>query len=333
MRPARKSNHDGRRPERFLVTGSEGCIGAWVVRGLAEASHHTVAVDLPPAGRRLDKILDAELGERIVHIDGDITAPGFLEQVIREHQITRVIHLAALQVPFVAADPILGGDVNVIGTLRLLEAVRGANGQVRGVVYASSTGAIGPAEAPHEPMTLYGAFKLCNEHTARFYASDYDTYTIGLRPCIVYGPARDQGLTAALTHALKACVLGVPYEIPFGGLVDVQYTQDVAAAFIRCALLDDNDGAAVYDLHGDAVSVAQYVAALRRLRPEAVDLVTCVDAPIPGNVDVDDRDLVARLGALPKTPLEEGIRRSVETFERHRDAGLLSVDELSVATA
>jgi UDP-glucuronate 4-epimerase len=321
------------REERFLVTGSEGCIGAWTVRNLVTAGCYTVATDLPPAGRRLGKVLDPGLLDRVVHVDGDVTAEGMLERVIREHEITRVIHLAALQVPFVAADPILGGEVNVIGTLRVLESVRAAGRQVRGVAYASSTGATGPIDAPHEPLTLYGAFKLCNEHTARLYARDYDTYAIGLRPCIVYGPGRDQGLTAALTHALKAVVLDVPYEIPFGGLVDAQYTQDVATAFIRCALLDGNEGAAVYDLHGDAITVADYIATIGRVVPRAEELVTYADVPIPGNVDVDDHDLVARLGALPKTSLEEGIRRSIEVFQRHRDAGTLTVGELPLAPA
>lgn len=316
------------RAERFLVTGSEGCIGAWAVRNLARAGCGVVAMDLPPAGRRLGKILEGGLADGVTHVDGDVTVPGMLHQVITEQAVTRVIHLAALQVPFVQADPVLGAQVNVVGMLRVMEAVRGANGQVRGVAYASSTGAIGPADAPHLPLTLYGAYKLCNEHTARLYARDFDTYAIGLRPCIVYGPGRDQGLTAALTHALKAAVLGVPYEVPFGGRVDAQYTEDVATAFIRCAMLDNTGEADVYDLHGDAVSVSEYLKAIFRAAPEAEGLLTYADTDIPGKVDVDDRLLVQRLGGLPKTSLEEGIRQSLAAFRRHRDAGLLSVDEL-----
>ena len=58
------------------------------------------------------------------------------------------------------------------------------------------------------------------------------TPSIGLRPCVVYGPNRDQGFSAAITHALKAAVLGLPYTIPFQGRIDLQYADDVAAAFV-----------------------------------------------------------------------------------------------------
>ena len=73
--------------------------------------------------------------------------------------------------------------------------------------------------------TLYGVFKAANEESARFYARDYETPSIGLRPCVVYGPNRDQEFSAAITHALKAAVLGLPYTIPFHGLIDLQYAQ------------------------------------------------------------------------------------------------------------
>lgn len=312
--------------ERFLVTGSEGCIGAWTVRNLIAAGFATVALDLEPTGRRLAKILNPDPSHNLNHVAGDLRDSELVERVVNEHQITRIVHLAALQVPFVAADPVLGGEVNVVGTIRVFEAVRRANGLVRGMSYASSAAAIGPSAAPHEPETLYGAYKMCNEHSARIYARDYATPSIGLRPCIVYGPARDQGMTAALTHAMKAAVLGIPFRIPFGGQIDAQYAQDVASAFIRCALVDGVEGAPVYDLHGDAVTVADFVDLIRSECPDAE--ITHEDKPIPGNVTVDDTDLIEMLGGLPKTSLAVGVHRSIETFGELARAGKLSADEL-----
>jgi UDP-glucuronate 4-epimerase len=316
--------------ERFLVTGSEGCIGAWVVRNLALAGVPVVAVDIAPGGTRLHKILGEAGRATVTHVVGDLGDDGLIDRLIGEHEITRVAHLAALQVPFVAADPILGGTVNVMGTLRVLEAVRGHNDRVRGLVYASSAAAYGPDDAPADPETLYGVFKLCNEHCARLYARDYATPSIGLRPVIVYGPARDQGMTAALTHALKAAVLCVPYEIPFTGLVDAQYTEDVAISFIRSALVDGNDGASVYDLHGTAVHVPEFIAAIERVMPEAAGLVTCGTSVVPGRLIVSDADLMERIGGQPKTALDEGIRRSLAVFEAHRREGILRADDIPV---
>lgn len=318
--------------EKFLVTGSEGCIGAWVVRNLTLAGCRTVAADITPAGTRLDKILDRSRYSTLVHEHADLLDDQAIERIIKQHGVTRVIHLAALQVPFVYANPLLGTQVNVIGTLRVLEAIRSAGGQVRGVSYASSAAAVGPVNDPHSPETLYGALKLCNEHTARIYARDYGVSSVGLRPCIVYGPTRDQGMTSALTTALKAVALKVPYQIPFNGLVDLQFAEDVASAFIRSALLDGNTEGKVYDLHGDAVTVEDFVASIEKIEPAAKGLVSYLDDTIPGNVDVDDIELRNRIGDLPKTPIEDGIRKSLSIFGRHIEQGLLAPNEVLAST-
>src|SRR6516164_3255814 len=241
--------------ERFLVTGSEGCIGSWVVRRLLEAGSPVVACDVAPESRRLGRILTPELFDRLVYVVADLRAPDVLEQLVVEHEITRIVHLAALQVPFVAADPLLGAEVNVVGTIRVLEAAR-SSPTVAGVSYASSSAVFGAVGGWGRPDTLYGVFKTANEESARFYARDYATPSTGLRPCVVYGPNRDQGLSAAITHALKAAVLGLRYTIPFRGHIDLQYVEDVAAAFIRVTM-DRYAESRVFDLHGDLVDVAE----------------------------------------------------------------------------
>lgn len=314
--------------ETVLVTGGEGCIGAWAVRNLALAGVRTVSTDVSPAGSRLGKILDYEAYPSLSFEPADMREAGAIEKIVATHGVTRIVHLAALQVPFVFANPLLGAEVNVVGTVRVLEAARASQGVVKGLSYASSAASVGPVDDPHSPETLYGVFKLSNEHTARIYARDYGVASIGLRPCIVYGPTRDQGLTSALTTALKAVSLGESYQIPFGGPVDIQYAEDVAAAFIRAAFLDGNETASVYDLHGDALTVEEYTEAIARIEPAAADLLTVATVPIPGNVIVDDAALIARLGGLHKTQLDEGIRASLEVFRDHRARGLLSADEM-----
>ncbi len=326
-----RSNNGRQAGERFLVTGSDGCIGSWVIRNLALDGATVIAADLNPTGARLRKLLDGERTEN-VHLQAlDITDPGAVERAIGEHGVTRVIHLAALQVPFVAADPILGGMVNVMGTLRVLEAIRRSRGQVRGVAYASSVAINGSADRSSAPETLYGVFKVCNEETARFYARDYETPSVGLRPCVVYGPARDQGLTAAITHAMKAAVLGVPYEIPFGGSVDLQYADDVARFFIAASMLETSGDGLVFDLHGESVEISRVIATIEQIRPEAAGLITQRTDPIPGAVDVDDTPLLAHVGPIEKVDFATGTRRTLEAFARLEEIGQLSVDELPAA--
>ena len=316
--------------ERFLVTGSEGCIGSWVVRRLLETGLPVVACDIAPEPLRLRRILTPELVDRLVRVDTDLTVPDALDELVAEHEITRIVHLAALQVPFVAADPLLGAEVNVVGTIRVLEAARRSS-TVKGVSYASSSAVFGSTGGWGRPDTLYGVFKAANEESARFYARDYATPSTGLRPCVVYGPNRDRGLSAAVTHALKAAVLGLPYTIPFRGRIDLQYVEDVAAAFIRVTM-DDHAGGQVFDLHGDLVDVVEVISMIEQEVPESAGQISAGRDPVPGRVEFDDAPLRAVVGELPKTSLAEGIRSSVELFRRQVEVGILTRAELELAT-
>jgi UDP-glucuronate 4-epimerase len=316
-------------PERFLVTGADGCIGSWVVRTLVESGRDVVASDVAAEPRRIQRILENRLSDAFTYASGDLRSASVVDEIVAAHGITRIVHLAALQVPLVAADPLLGAEVNVIGTLRVLEAARRSS-TVRGVAYASSSAVFGSSGDWGRAETLYGVFKVCNEETARFYARDYGTPSVGLRPCVVYGPNRDQGLSAAITHALKAAVLDEQYTIPFRGPIDLQYVEDVAAAFVEAALADQ-EGAHVYDLHGHLVEVADLVPAIELAVPEAAGRISVGSDPVPGRVEFDDAPLRAALGPLPKTPLADGIRLSIDHFRRQRDDGSLTVADFRAA--
>lgn len=315
--------------ERFLVTGADGCIGSWVVRTLVESGRNVVACDVGAEPRRVRRILEDRLMDAFTYVIADLRVASLVDEIVAAHRITRIVHLAALQVPLVAEDPVLGAEVNVIGTLRVLEAARRSS-TVCGVAYASSSAVFGSSGDWGRADTLYGVLKACNEESARFYARDYDTPTVGLRPCVVYGPNRDQGLSAAITHALKAAVLGEQYTIPFRGLIDLQYVEDVAAAFIAAALADQ-EGAPVYDLHGDLLEVAALMRAIELAVPEAAGRISVGSDPVPGRVDFDDAPLRATVGPLPKTSLADGIRLSINHFRRQRDDGSLTVADFRAA--
>jgi UDP-glucuronate 4-epimerase len=310
------------RPERFLVTGCEGCIGSWVVRRLLASGETVVATDLAAEPARISRIVEAPQLDRLVYASADLTEPGTLERLIAEHGVTRIVHLAALQVPYVAANPVAGAEINVVGTTRVLEAARRGE-SVRGVAYASSSAVYGTDGTWGRAETLYGAFKAANEETARFYARDYETPSVGLRPCVVYGPNRDRGMTAAITHAIKAAVLGREYTVPFEGIIDLQYADDVAAAFIAAALVEQ-PGAPVFDLQGDMLSVATVLDALEQALPGTRELISIGSAAVPGRVEFDDAPLQALVGELPKTSIADGVAASVELFRRQRESGELT---------
>ena len=193
--------------ERVLVTGALGCLGAWAVKAVLEDGDEPVGYDLGDAMHRLELILSPEERERLTLVRGDITDLEAFGRALDEHAITRVVHLAGLQVPFCRADPVLGARVNVVGTVNVFEAVKERLDRIPGVAYASSAAVYGPDDpspAPESggtaPGTIYGVYKLANEGTARLYQAESGVPSIGIRPiCRLRAgprPGNDRGADA-----------------------------------------------------------------------------------------------------------------------------------------
>ncbi len=168
------NNHQSGK-QATLVTGAMGCIGAWVLYHLVRRGERAVSFDLSDHRGRLDLLLSREEQEAITFVRGDLTRTEAVRAAFEEHGITHVIHLAALQIPFCRANPVLGAQVNVTGTMNIFEAARQTG--LRHLAYASSIAVYGPAseyprapvahDAPPAPRTLYGVYKVANEGAAR----------------------------------------------------------------------------------------------------------------------------------------------------------------------
>jgi nucleoside-diphosphate-sugar epimerase len=223
-------------------------------------------------------------------------------------------------VPFCRENPVLGAKVNVLGTATLFEAVTARRGRIPGVAYASSAAVYGPSQpspAPESggiaPATLYGVYKIANEGTARVFWEDDGVPSIGIRPYVVYGPGRDQGLTSGPTLAMAAAARGEPFEIGFGGTVQYDFAPDVGHAF-ALASRAASEGADVANFPGEVASTAEVVAAIEAASPEAAGRITWVDEPLPFPETLEATALERLVGPLPRTPLAHGVRRTIEHF-------------------
>lgn len=313
--------------ERALVTGVLGCLGAWTARALLAEGTEVVGYDLGGSRHRLELALGPDVPE-VELVAGDITDLTALERVLDERAITRVVHLAALQVPFCKEDPARGAAVNVLGTVNVFEAVKRRLDRVSGVVYASSTAVYGPQDpspAPEsggaEPGTHYGVYKLANEGTARIYWHDDGVASIGIRPYVVYGQGRDQGLTSGPTLAMAAAARGESFTIGYGGVVQYDYAPDVGAAFARAsgALAE---GAVIANFPGTAAAMEEVVAAIEAAEPAARGRIGWEEVRLPFPPRLVAERLESLLGALPRTPLAEGVAATVEHFRPDRPRGL-----------
>jgi nucleoside-diphosphate-sugar epimerase len=303
--------------ERFLVTGVLGCLGAWVARAVLADGDDVVGYDLGENTARLDLVLGGDAA-RVTLVRGDISDLDALERVLDEHEVTRLVHLAALQVPFVRANPPLGMRVNVAGTVNVFEAVSKRLDRIPGVAYASSAAvysASDPSPAPEaggsRPTTLYGVSKLADEGMARVYAADTGLPSIGLRPYVVYGPGRDQGMTAGPTLAMLAAARGEPYAIGYDGAAQYDYAPDVARAFVAAARAE-RAGAAVYNPPGAVASMEEVVAAIRAVVPDAE--ITWSGDPLPFPPQLEAVGFDREVGPFPRTPLDAGVAATIEHF-------------------
>jgi UDP-glucuronate 4-epimerase len=297
--------------DRFLVTGALGCIGAWTCAALAEEGTYVVGFDLGENTSRLGLATDAE----IPIVRGDITDRGALERALDEHGITHVVHLAALLLPMIKADPPYGTAVNVGGTVNVLDAAKTRGIRVAwassAAVYsdADDDGGPVPNDAEGHPATYYGVHKQACEGLARIFWEEERVPSIGLRPFVVYGPGRDAGLTASPSLAMAAAARGEDYRIAFGGRTQLQFAPDVGrifAAAARAAI----EGARFFHLGGPAETIEECAAAIEEAAPDVT--VEWEDVRLPFPEEFDGSALEAALGPVTRTPLREGARMTIE---------------------
>lgn len=219
---------------RILVTGGAGFIGSHLVEALCKHKYEVVVVDNLSHG---DK---KRIPTGIKLITADITDPQ-LSKVFQSFKPDVVYHLAAQQdVGTAQKNPIFDANVNILGTLNVLESCR-ING-VRRIIYADSVAGFGepeklPLEADHSrhPISFYGISKHTVEHYLEAYYRYFGISFTGLILANVYGPRQDPlgegGVVAIfanrMKHNQKVIIHGTGKQTR-----DFIYVEDVVQAFM-----------------------------------------------------------------------------------------------------
>ncbi len=313
---------------KILVTGGCGFIGSHVVDAFVEAGHEVVIVDNLSSGTLANK------NERARFYEVDICTAE-LEEIIHDEGPEMIFHHAAqISVPLSVKDPLTDAEVNIKGTLRLLELSR-MHG-VRRFVFASTGGAIyGDAnEVPTredyvpQPASPYAISKFSCEHYVRFYEKQHNLCHVILRYSNVYGPRQiphgEAGVVAIFTEALLSKKLPTlnhfPGE-PDGMVRDYCFVKDIASANLLAARTDKPG---TYNIGtGKGTTTRQlYREILQALRLSGIDLPPLYDHPRTaeareGDIRVStlntDRAR-AELGFRPAFQLKEGLAQTVAWY-------------------
>jgi len=311
---------------RAIVTGGAGFIGSHLVELLVDRDWQVLVVDDLSSGQMEHISAARRRGDVAVHVM-DVRGREFAEVAVRfDPEI--IFHLAAQsKVRSSVEDPVHDADVNVLGTINVLEAAQAA--RVRRVVFASSGGAIygGRARLPAserstmKPESPYGISKKIVADYFRWFGEVYGVEHVLLAPANVYGPRQDPGLEGGVTAIFAKAMLGGERPVIYGDgsqTRDLVYVEDVVDAFWRAT--ESGDGLLLNIGSGNETSVIDLYDLLARItgfgkRPR-------FEAPRTGDVArsvVNPAKAKAVLGWEAWTPLEAGLRRTVEWYRRSLD--------------
>ncbi len=298
-------------PRCVLVTGSSGCLGRPLANRFAGEGRRVVGLDIvPPQGMAVYTSVIADVGD----------AAG-LEVLFRRHAFDAVVHCGGISGQMVAPhDPFLNCEVNVFGTVRLLEMAR-----VHGVgrfIYSSSQGAYGvearqpiTEDAAFLPVTIYGATKAACDLIARAYRLQHGLKVTSLRIGRVYGPGRRTG--SLITSMMEAAVSGRPLSLPASGDRRLQYVYeaDIVTA-LHQALMTADLPLPAYNVSGPDAYCDEEIAALIKTLVPGADItfraVPLDDGSFPGaplDYSAAERDF----GYTPHYDLARGLAAFLES--------------------
>jgi nucleoside-diphosphate-sugar epimerase len=302
---------------RALVTGGAGFIGSHLADGLLERGWQVRVLDDFSSGR------EANVAHWNGHAEltrGDLRDRPLLAKLLDGVEV--VFHQAAVpSVPRSVAEPERTNDVNVTGTLGLLEAARRAG--VRRVVFASSSSAYGDTPVlpkvetmPPCPLSPYALQKYAGERYCQLFHRLYGLETVALRYFNVYGPRQNPNseYAAVIPRFAAACLAGEPPTVFGDGeqTRDFTFVADAVAANLLAADAERAPGEVVNVAGGRRVSLNELLREIRSLTGAKVE--ARYQPARAGDVRDSLADLSrARelLGFEPEVDLRSGLRRTL----------------------
>ena len=290
----------------FLVTGGSGFIGSHVVdRLVAEGAGSVTVFD---NRIREENLSDASPSGRVRTVEGDVTRS---ESVLEAAQgAAGVFHMAVLPLGPCSEDPRRCAEVNVNGTLNVLEAARAAG--VKKIVYSSASSVYGDTNEtmdeshPLGARTMYGASKIAGVYFVRAYHDLYGIDYVILRYMNVYGPRQEGGL---VINVLRRIQSGEPPTIMGDGSqsFDFVHVADVAAANVRAMASEVGEG--TFNVGGgNEVTVRQIVDRLLDATGSDVEPEIRSDQVVPMTRRVGSSEAAMQaLGWRPELDLDRGL--------------------------
>lgn len=309
----------------YLITGGAGFIGSNLARYLLEKGAAVTVLDNFATGHREN--LEA-IRDRITLVEGDIRDPEATRKAMEG--VEAIFHEAALgSVPRSVAEPVISHDVNVNGTINMLETARKLG--VKRIVFAASSSAYGEQlespkreSMPVQPISPYAASKVACEAYMQAYAAAYGMETVSLRYFNVFGPRQDpSGAYAAVIPAFVSKLLKNESPVVFGDggqTRDFCYIENVCEANWLAAHAPAGrcDGRPMNIACNAAVSLNQILDKLRSLLGSTTQAV--YQEPRAGDIRDSLADISCAekmIGYRPLVYFDEGLERAIDWYKEN----------------
>ncbi len=316
---------------RVLVTGGNGFIGAHILTQLVDRGHDVTNLDISDPSP-----IAAEVGDEVTFLRGDITDPVDVYDAVVSADPDRIVHMAALLGRPCENDPRRAFEVNVDGSLNVLEAA--VTCDVDRVVAAASMEVYGTVEddrewltedAPREPDNVYGMTKYALEYLGATYQEQHDIEFAAMEPAHGLGPNRLRG-NVDDAFVVKAAVAGVPFSVPaFEYPYEVIYIEDEARAFVDAVLAEELPHDRYLVGSGQQVTLAEFVELVDD-RVEGADLELLPPAggmELGSKPPIDTARLETDFGWTATHSIEDAIDGYVAWLRENPGAWSFDVDE------
>ncbi|OGX44176.1 MAG: hypothetical protein A3G38_02205 [Omnitrophica WOR_2 bacterium RIFCSPLOWO2_12_FULL_51_8] len=311
---------------RFLVTGGAGFIGSHIAERLLKEKYFVRVLDNFSSGKKenLYFLSGAKFKPRFELLRGDIREKNICLKACKG--IDSVLHQAALRsVPKSLLNPAAYNEVNINGTLNMLEAAR--ENKVKSFVFASSSSIYGEAtdfpekeDFPPAPVSPYALSKLTGEHYCKIFSLAHGLPTVSLRYFNVFGPRQslDDEYAVVIPKFINCLLHGRPFPIYGSGEQsrDFTYVDNVVEANILAAVKTGFSGEVFNAASGRDCSVLELARILNNLARKDPGIKFL--PPRPGDVFRTLGDLSKSkkmLGYQAKTGFIDGLKLTLEYFE------------------
>jgi len=306
---------------KFLVTGGAGFIGSNIVDELLKRNYEVTVLDNFSTGKRENL---ATYGNDIELIEGDIRSYHIVKDAVKDVDV--ILHQAALpSVPRSINDPITSNEVNVTGTLNILEAARKNN--IQKIVFASSSSVYGDnPKLPKDesmipnPLSPYAVSKLSGEKYCQVFTRIYGLKTVALRYFNVFGPRQDPNsqYSAVIPRFIKS-IMNDESPVIFGDgeqSRDFTFVRNVIEGNILAATTDCESGIAMNCACHGRITLNELVANINEILGKNVKPI--YKESRAGDIKHSFADIHLAETNLRYTPLvnfKEGLRITIDSFK------------------